>query len=54
MGSAAAGEFLAAVPFYCVLLGIRRAVVRSAAIAVKIPLSEVTGCPATQTLAEPL
>ena len=39
---------------YVVLLGIRRAVVRSAAIEEKIALSEVTGCPATQTLAEPL
>ena len=45
---------LSAYSCYVVLLGIRRAVVRSAAIEEKIALSEVTGCPATHTLADPL
>ena len=39
---------------YGVLFGINRAVVRSAEIAVKISLSEVTGWPATQILPDPL
>jgi len=51
---AAAGRVFAGVSVYCVLLGIRRAVLRSAAMAVKIPLSEVTGWPATQVLVVPL